>query len=327
VVKSGGLRTDLSAGVVTTYNGSTGAAIASSPVVGAVAHPNYNGVEIINDIALIKVNNVFSGVNAQIASASEVQATEDLGGIAIASGFGVTSYDGSVSSVALDVEFPLIPQSQCRQYWTQYWGASSSYESTYVCANTNLAATTCNGDSGGPLFVVVGGVRKIVGITSFGVKGCSGWSISTRVLSFVDWIQQYLTLPSSSTTVTTAPGSIFVALPGLPPFVSVIEGPQMPNQVATSKPQLPKFSTTRLFQLVLEDKGNKCLVDIDGPIPMRGTQVRLYQSKTTKLPFVKRLLDEFGDLTITAKSSCKLLRLQGIYIVPQGSTLKSRVFE
>ncbi len=49
---------------------------------------------------------------------------------------------------------------------------------------------TCEGDSGGPAFMTIGGTEVIVGITSFGPQGCNGGSTDTRVdtisVPFVD---------------------------------------------------------------------------------------------------------------------------------------------
>jgi hypothetical protein len=66
----------------------------------------------------------------------------------------------------------------------QRQAALSLYSSTYFNQNTMLAAGrylkreriytgACNGDSGGPLLATVGGVKKVVGITSWGKRGCN----------------------------------------------------------------------------------------------------------------------------------------------------------
>ena len=316
---TGQLRADLAGTVAMTVDGVSGRTLNSSPVIGAVANPNYDSTKFFNDIALIKVNNVFGAKSAILATAQEMQTVEDLGGVAVASGFGLISNGGSGSGVALEVSMPLIPSAQCQRYWPyrgEYW-------ENFVCVNSSPFATICSGDSGGPLFVVVGGVRRLAGVTSFGAaSGCGDlWAIFTRVSSYVDWIQQYLALPSA---VVTTP---IVALPVLPPFETVVQPPQLPVQVGGSKPNLPKFTTTRVFQLVLEDKGKRCLIDIDGPVAMRGIRVGLFQSKTAKNPFAKRLLNQFGDLTVTVNSSCKYVRSQGIYILPPDAILKSKVVE
>jgi len=63
---------------------------------------------------------------------------------------------------------------------------------------------TCEGDSGGPAFMTLGGQEVIVGITSFGDKGCMQFGYDTRVdkfaASFVQpFIDQFDPLPPDMT--------------------------------------------------------------------------------------------------------------------------------
>jgi uncharacterized protein (TIGR03382 family) len=50
---------------------------------------------------------------------------------------------------------------------------------------------TCNGDSGGPAFMTLGGVEVIVGITSFGDSNCTQGS-DTRVDVFGTFVDTYV---------------------------------------------------------------------------------------------------------------------------------------
>jgi V8-like Glu-specific endopeptidase len=56
---------------------------------------------------------------------------------------------------------------------------------------------TCNGDSGGPAFVSIGGVETIVGTTSYGNATCTDGGYDARVDVDLDFIDQYL-VPSCS---------------------------------------------------------------------------------------------------------------------------------
>ncbi len=47
---------------------------------------------------------------------------------------------------------------------------------------------TCNGDSGGPAFLVDGDVEALAGVTSFGDLGCSMFGFDTRIDVYADWI-------------------------------------------------------------------------------------------------------------------------------------------
>lgn len=46
----------------------------------------------------------------------------------------------------------------------------------------------CNGDSGGPAFVIIDGIEYVAGITSYGDSWCTIYGVSTAVQSFYDWI-------------------------------------------------------------------------------------------------------------------------------------------
>jgi secreted trypsin-like serine protease len=63
---------------------------------------------------------------------------------------------------------------------------------------------TCQGDSGGPALATIGGVETIVGVTSWGLVGCTGGGYDTRVDLYTDLIDQYLAA-SSPTDPGTGP--------------------------------------------------------------------------------------------------------------------------
>jgi len=56
----------------------------------------------------------------------------------------------------------------------------SSYDSLFINFG-DASSGTCEGDSGGPAFLTIGGAEVIAGITSFGPAGCQGGSTDTRV--------------------------------------------------------------------------------------------------------------------------------------------------
>jgi V8-like Glu-specific endopeptidase len=56
----------------------------------------------------------------------------------------------------------------------------------------NSQKGTCNGDSGGPAFMKLGGVETIVGTTSYGDETCSDGGYDARVDTDVDFIQPFL---------------------------------------------------------------------------------------------------------------------------------------
>ena len=73
-------------------------------------------------------------------------------------------------------------------------------------APTTLTVTpgpqlTCNGDSGGPLFLSKGGVDYLAGVTSFGDPGCKNHSQLTRVDAFVTaFVQPFIDMAATAPT-------------------------------------------------------------------------------------------------------------------------------
>lgn len=290
----------------------------------------YDANSSVNDIALIELRESVPGPYAILGTAAEVSAVEDLGGSAIASGFGRTSTGGSSSPIPLQVRVQLLSRSVCSSAWTY----NVPYSSDFVCVAPSLASTVCNGDSGGPLFVEVAGVRKIAGVTSFGsAAGCgANLSIFTRVSSFLGWISSISGVGAgSSTPVTVAPvastvpaGSQVVVFPDVPPLLPVSVPPLYPTVSDRGRPVLPKFSTTRAFQLVTEQLGGKCTVDVDADVSLRGKRVEIFLSKTEKKPAFRRILDEFGDMQLVVSKSCGSVLRAGVFVQLEGSATRFR---
>lgn len=313
---SGQLFGDLSRAVVATADGIAGRSSAVSNVLAVVAHPNYNSTTFESDIGLIQVNDVFGGVYAELATADEVKAVEDIFSMGIASGFGKTSQGGSGTSAPLELKLALLAQDYCRTNWT-YRGP---YFTTFVCTQVSNTSTTCSGDSGGPLFVIAGGTRRVAGVTSFGSIRCGdSYSVFTRVSSYQSFLQSY---------GVGIPDAVIPQLPALPPPSAVVAAPTLPNLPGTPSAPLPKFITTRVFQLVLEDVGfNRCLWDIDGPQTLRGYRVSIFLKKQSTKPTFRRILDEFGDATGILKLSCRGVRSAGVFITTESSGVRIKVPE
>jgi secreted trypsin-like serine protease len=53
-------------------------------------------------------------------------------------------------------------------------------------------ARICNGDSGGPVLAVVGGVEKVIGVNSYGFALCLASGKSTRVDTYKDFVRSFL---------------------------------------------------------------------------------------------------------------------------------------
>jgi secreted trypsin-like serine protease len=65
------------------------------------------------------------------------------------------------------------------------------FDDTILELDSN-SGDTCEGDSGGPAIMRIGGVEKVVGITSFGRDGCDGPAFETRLDAYAEFLSDYL---------------------------------------------------------------------------------------------------------------------------------------
>ncbi|MDB4965851.1 MAG: hypothetical protein JWN44_1540 [Myxococcales bacterium] len=101
---------------------------------------------------------------------------------------------------------------------------------------------TCNGDSGGPAFMTIGGRDVIVGLTSYGDVNCNQGGYDTRVDTLASWVDTYVQQfdpgfqPNSSPDMGTTSGH---GSTSTPPVSS--GGAQTPP--TSSSPPMPPSST------------------------------------------------------------------------------------
>lgn len=67
---------------------------------------------------------------------------------------------------------------------------------------------TCNGDSGGPAFMTIGGQEVIVGLTSFGDVNCNQGGYDTRVDTFATFIDGYVKQADPTFGQTASPADM-----------------------------------------------------------------------------------------------------------------------
>jgi len=173
------------------------------------------------------------------------------------------------------------------------------------------------------MFVVVGGQRKVAGVLSFGSAVACGYSITvhTRVSNFRPFLEQY---------GIGKPVEVIPELPALPtPDLSgvVPELPALPIFETASNPVLPKFTASRIYQLLLTQTKAGCGIYIDGPVAQRGLTIRLFTSRAGGTPVTSRVLDQYGDTTARSKSSCASLRKTGVYVQLDGTQTRTQAVE
>jgi len=102
----------------------------------------------------------------------------DLGKDLTLVGWGITDDGRSDDGVKRIVDGPLV-----------------DFDNSKLLAYGDTQHTTCSGDSGGPGFMTIGGVEKVVSITSFHTGGCGtyvGGSHGTRVAAYKNLIASYI---------------------------------------------------------------------------------------------------------------------------------------
>ncbi|KAF5289874.1 hypothetical protein FQR65_LT02008 [Abscondita terminalis] len=154
-----------------------------------VVHEDWSMLTLRNDIGIIKTEAMaLNSVAQKIILPSPELIVEDE--IATVSGWGLTSDTSTtVSDVLNEVSNNLLPLSVCNIY---YFGLLGQ---THVCLKGNNGMSSCRGDSGGPLTVVVADQTVQIGIVSFGIAfGCEvGFpSVYTYVPKYIDWINTAL---------------------------------------------------------------------------------------------------------------------------------------
>ena len=290
---------------------------------------DYDDTNSRNDIGLLEIRQSVPGPYAVFASSAEIVATEEIGGTGIASGFGLTSQLGSVSSILLQISIQLLPSGICQKYWNY----RVTYTSSFICSAPSLSATICSGDSGGPLFVAIGGERKIAGVTSFGSTTCgANISVFTRISPYLGWISEITSRSSNATTTSivgisdssTPSNNNVVVLPNLPPLVPGVVPPLYPTIGDSGRPVLPKFSVTRAFQLVITSSGKGCVIDLDADPSLRGRRISIYFTKNQKLPTFRKILDNFGDTIVTSSTPCSIIVRKGVWVTLDNSKLRLR---
>ena len=162
----------------------------SRPEVHAVAsiraHPNYNGVVEggdadglgrLNDIAVLSLERPITTVpSVRVLSMEQDDAHLDRGTEVVIEGYGLTN-------LVDDYQEPVLNIAR-----TEYQ-RRSDFE--FIAGRDGLP-DTCNGDSGGPVYVELGGVRYVVGVTSrptdTAVELCGEGGIYTLASAYIDWI-------------------------------------------------------------------------------------------------------------------------------------------
>jgi secreted trypsin-like serine protease len=138
-------------------------------VARVIAHPQYNGQTIKNDIAVLELVNPIT-FTAEVSPACLAPAGHVAvhGSEATVTGWGETNPSRMTrgqSTLLRQAKVKIVSREQCN---AAYNGA---IDNTMICAGAN-GLDSCQGDSGGPLVAVVNGLNTLIGVVSWGY-GCA----------------------------------------------------------------------------------------------------------------------------------------------------------
>ncbi|KAG6456929.1 hypothetical protein O3G_MSEX010040 [Manduca sexta] len=154
-------------------------------------HANWNTRDYTHDIAMVRIPAItFSNkIQAIPLPTASIVNNNFVGFTGTISGFGKTSDAQSAvssSTVLHRATVPVISNAVCQRSF------SLNIHGSHLCTSGDGRKGTCDGDSGGPLTVIVNNQRVQIGVVSFGPpSGCEFGepSVYTRLTSFLNWLQ------------------------------------------------------------------------------------------------------------------------------------------
>jgi len=151
-----------------------------------IIHPRYNPLSLSNDVALWRLATPITTVETVALDATGQYSP--VGAESSVIGWGATREGGAGSNVLRQVEVPIISNTQCAQ---QY--GSGSITASMICAGYDEGGRdSCQGYSGGPLFVNAGSNIVQIGVVSWG-QGCARpdfAGVYARVSELYDFIEE-----------------------------------------------------------------------------------------------------------------------------------------
>jgi hypothetical protein len=152
----------------------------------AIRHPAFGATDgaIVNDLTLLVLDEAVGLPPRKIASLETLKTAPEAWVV----GFGTTSSDGRTGYGVRRIGGPLLFADESNPAF----GADRDTE--FVLARQPNGLDTCNGDSGGPVYVYSGGVEYVAGATSRAVPGatvaCGEGGVYVKLAAFADWMRE-----------------------------------------------------------------------------------------------------------------------------------------
>ncbi|MCG8416887.1 MAG: serine protease [Proteobacteria bacterium] len=155
-----------------------------------VSHPGWDSSALVNDIAVVRLD--AAPQNASPIALANNGTDASAGETVMISGYGFDTQPAwwcylfgigcpPTPDELLEADTTVLSTAECRQTF-------NGVLDTHICVeDTPGGQGACNGDSGGPMFRTNG---TVIGLTSYGVGGCSPQnpSVYTRISAFRQWI-------------------------------------------------------------------------------------------------------------------------------------------
>lgn len=154
-----------------------------------ILHPGYEPLQSLNDVALLHLAAPSAAPTIPLAQAADAGLYPPGAAVRVI-GYGTTSSGGPASQQLLQVDVPVVSDSDC----------ATSYNTLdpvrMLCAGApsgnpdDPGPDSCQGDSGGPLFAGAGGPNPVqIGVVSFGI-GCGDLApgVYAEVVQYLNWL-------------------------------------------------------------------------------------------------------------------------------------------
>ncbi len=165
---------DMRANQVSYFVGNDATRLGSGTLLRATAiiqHPQWRGGDNDPDVGVVLLAAAAPGVQP-IALNTQVLGNETVGRSPLFVGYGITRANRDDVGIKRSVRIRV----------SELMAGEFAY--------SQPGKNTCNGDSGGPALLEIGGVTKLIGVTSYGDEDCVEYGVNTRVDIHADFIRR-----------------------------------------------------------------------------------------------------------------------------------------
>lgn len=165
-------------------------------VVQVIVHESYDDVTSDNDVALLRLGTpLVPGPLVQPVPLVPSDVGPLTGELAWVTGWGATMYQGPTSDVLLEVDVPILSNSDCEELFDTMEVEDDWTTENMLCAGYDVGGKdSCQGDSGGPLVVDRSNTEswELAGVVSWGIDCATALpGVYTRVSRYVGWIESH----------------------------------------------------------------------------------------------------------------------------------------